>query len=93
MQKSRTYLVDPYAKETLYVMYEKDFERPITNVGEDMLIKMGISINTTIKRIEGMEELGLVEEKEAFGRRMVRITDKGRRIVEKLKEIDKIMEE
>ncbi len=93
MKKTRTYLIDPLSKMTLYVMLEKDRERVISKVAEDVAEITESGINSVIRRIETMEEMGLISEKGVYEKRYIKITEKGKKIVEKLKEIDEILEE
>ena len=52
-----------------------------------------MSFTSLLKRIEPMQEQGLILVKVVGPSKVVSITEKGKKVAEKLREIDKIMEE
>ena len=86
-------LIDRQAKEVLYIMAEDDREKPVTVVATDVVRKTDIPMSTAIRRIELLIEENLIEERMVYNRRYVKITKKGNKVAEKLREIDRIMEE
>ena len=77
----------------MYIMAEDDRKRPLTVVATDIVRKTDIAMSTAIRRIEMLIKEELVDEESIYNRRYVKITEKGKKVAEKLKEIDKIMEE
>ena len=86
-------LIDDAAKNVLYVLQEDDRERVMYRLAYEAGMRAGVSPNAINRRIERMLESGLLQETESDMSRKISITDKGKRVAEKLREIDKIMAE
>ena len=86
-------LIDEGAKTVLYTLIEDDRKRVMYKLSFEAGDKSGLSPNAINRRIERMLESGLLKEDTSNTSRKISITEKGKKVAEKLKEIDKIMEE
>ncbi len=84
-------LIDEGAKTVLYTLIENDRKRVMYKLSFEAGDKSGLSPNAINRRIERMLESGLLKEDTSSNSRKISITEKGKKVAEKLKEIDKIM--
>ena len=92
MRRRSGNLIDPAAKKALYILsYEK--EKPIVNLANAVSKEVSMTVNPIVSRIEGLIEIGLVNERIQGSMRLVSITEKGKDVVKILKKLDKVMEE
>ena len=85
-------IIDPSIKAMLYALLDGR-DRVSTRFAIELELKAGTSFTSILKRIDPLVEQGLIQFKQVGASRLISITEKGRKVAEKLREIDKIMEE
>ena len=87
-------LIDPAAKGILYALSERDKPSPIISIQMEVSEKGFASTTSSYSRIDKLIRLGLISEQKEVGRtaRLLSLTEKGKKVVEYLKKIDKVME-
>lgn len=92
MSKRIGNIIDPGAKAILYALLDGK-GRVSTRFAIELEARGEMSFTSLLKRIEPMQEQGLILVKVVGPSKVVSITEKGKKVAEKLREIDKIMEE
>ena len=91
MAKSRTHMIDPASKSILYILLDGK-KRVSTPLAKELEKNIGMAFTSIAKRYDPLIESGLVIAEEEGVSIFLSITEKGKKVAEKLKEIDKIME-
>lgn len=76
----------------MYALDGRD-KRVSTPLAKELEKKIDASFTAIIKRYDILQADGLIEEEYSGASTILSITDKGKKVAEKLKEIDRIMEE
>ena len=66
---------------------------PVTVIAKEVALKKDISTTAAIRRIDLLLIDGLLEEENVYSRRYIKINEKGKKILEYLQEIERIIAE
>ena len=83
-------IVDLPSKAVLYELIDGR-KRVSTTFAREVGLKIDASFTAIIKRYEPLLSSGLIKQEIIGTTKLISITEKGKKVVEKLKEIDKIM--
>ena len=92
MAKRITNIIDLPSKAILYELVDGR-KRISTTFARELGSKIDASFTAIIKRYDPLLSSGLIKQEIVGATKLISITEKGKKIVKVLKEIDKIMEE
>ena len=90
--KPSGYLIDDAAKRVLYFLSTHEGGHPVSKLSYEISVETGRALSSIVRRITRLIEQGFVEERATNMMRLISITKKGKKVAEKLREIDQIME-
>lgn len=87
-------IVDAGILQILETLDKTDKALPVTIIAAEVALrKEGVSTTAAIRRIDLLLREGLLEENKVYSRRYIKINESGKKVLEHLKEIEKIISE